>query len=59
MSAARAGATIRVVVCDDEQLLREALARLVDAAADLEVVATAANGAEAVSAALEHRPTWS
>jgi DNA-binding NarL/FixJ family response regulator len=47
---------IRVLVCDDEQLLREALVKLVEAAPDLEVVGSAANGAEAVAAAAERRP---
>ncbi|HEX2300011.1 MAG TPA: response regulator transcription factor [Pseudonocardiaceae bacterium] len=48
--------TLRVVVCDDEQLLREALARIVGAADDLEVVATAADGRQAVDAASRHAP---
>ncbi|OLF14354.1 DNA-binding response regulator [Actinophytocola xinjiangensis] len=47
---------VRVVVCDDEQLLREALTKLVNAAPDLRVVAAAANGQQAVSAVDEHRP---
>ncbi|WP_020577990.1 response regulator [Actinopolymorpha alba] len=47
---------ISVVVCDDEQLLREALVRLVSNASDLRVVGTAVNGWEAVAAAAEHRP---
>jgi DNA-binding NarL/FixJ family response regulator len=47
---------IRVVVCDDEQLLREALTRLIDSAPDLSVVATVADGARAVRAVEEHRP---
>ena len=47
---------VRVVVCDDEQLLREALTRLVDSAPDLSVVATADDGAQAVRAVAEHRP---
>ncbi len=47
---------VRVVVCDDEQLLREALTKLVNAAPDLDVVAAAANGQQAVSAVEEHRP---
>ncbi|GAB3417689.1 transcriptional regulator [Flindersiella endophytica] len=46
----------RVLVCDDEQLLREALVKLVEAALDLEVVGSAVNGAEAVTAAAELRP---
>ncbi|MGQ0779393.1 MAG: response regulator [Pseudonocardiales bacterium] len=48
--------SIRVLVCDDEQLLREALARIVDAADDLEVIATAADGRQAVAAAARHAP---
>lgn len=47
---------VRVAVCDDEQLLREALVKLVNAAPDLEVVAVAANGQQAVSAVEMHRP---
>ncbi|WP_328491448.1 response regulator transcription factor [Streptomyces sp. NBC_00414] len=42
---------IRVLVADDEQLLREALTRLVGAAPDLETAGTAVDGADAVSAA--------
>jgi RNA polymerase sigma factor (sigma-70 family) len=47
---------LRVVVCDDEQLLREALTRIIDAAPDLSVVGVAANGQEAVSAVGLHAP---
>lgn len=47
---------LRVVVCDDEQLLREALTRIIDAAPDLSVVGVAANGQEAVSAVDLHAP---
>ncbi|WP_329083872.1 MULTISPECIES: response regulator transcription factor [unclassified Streptosporangium] len=47
---------IRVLVCDDEQLLREALTRLVGAAEDLTVVGAVGDGAAAVTAAVEHRP---
>ncbi|MGH8876711.1 MAG: response regulator transcription factor [Stackebrandtia sp.] len=47
---------MRVLVCDDEELLREALARLVGVADDLEVVATASDGVEAVAATVKHRP---
>lgn len=39
---------IRVVLVDDHAVVREGLARLVDGAEDLEVVGTAADGAEAV-----------
>jgi DNA-binding NarL/FixJ family response regulator len=47
---------LRVVVCDDEQLLREALTRIIDAAPDLEVVGTAADGGQAVAAVDRHDP---
>ncbi|MEU4762445.1 response regulator transcription factor [Actinosynnema sp. NPDC023794] len=47
---------LRVVVCDDEQLLREALTKLIDAAPDLEVVGVAADGGQAVSAVDRHAP---
>ncbi|SMC74716.1 response regulator [Kibdelosporangium aridum] len=47
---------LRVVVCDDEQLLREALTKIIDAAADLSVVGVAANGQEAVTAVDQHAP---
>ena len=39
---------IRVVVADDHGVLRDGLAGLIDAQPDLELVGTAANGAEAV-----------
>jgi DNA-binding NarL/FixJ family response regulator len=41
---------IRVVVADDEELVREGLAAIVGSDPELEVVATAADGAEAVAA---------
>ncbi|MET9563754.1 response regulator transcription factor [Streptomyces tauricus] len=47
---------IRVLVADDEQLLREALTRLVGAASDLEIAGTAVDGADAVSAARQFAP---
>jgi DNA-binding NarL/FixJ family response regulator len=47
---------LRVVVCDDEQLLREALTRIIDAASDLSVVGVAANGQQAVTAVDQHAP---
>lgn len=47
---------IRVVVADDQALVRTGLAMLVDATPDLEVVATAADGLEAVEAARRTRP---
>jgi DNA-binding NarL/FixJ family response regulator len=47
---------IRVVVADDQALVRAGFCVLVDSAADLEVVGEAADGAEAVELAREHRP---
>ncbi len=47
---------LRVVVCDDEQLLRAALARIIDAAPDLSVVGVAADGGQAVTAVDRHAP---
>ena len=47
---------IRVVLADDQALLRAGFRMILDSEADLEVVAEAANGREAVQIALEHRP---
>ncbi|MFI7079115.1 DNA-binding response regulator [Micromonospora sp. NPDC049903] len=47
---------IRVLLADDEELIRTALAALLELEADLTVVAQAADGTAAVSAALAHRP---
>ncbi|WP_205697682.1 response regulator transcription factor [Conexibacter sp. SYSU D00693] len=47
---------IRVLVADDHGVVREGLGRLIDAFADLELVGTAADGAQAVEQALAHVP---
>ncbi|RKN40647.1 response regulator transcription factor [Micromonospora endolithica] len=47
---------IRVLLADDEELIRTALAALLDLEDDLAVVAQAADGEAAVTAALAHRP---
>lgn len=47
---------ITVVVADDQTAIREALATMLDLFADIDVVATAANGREAVDAVAEHGP---
>ncbi|MFD2472691.1 response regulator [Amycolatopsis silviterrae] len=47
---------ITLVVADDQATVREALAVMLDLAEDVDVVATATNGAEAVEAAQQHRP---
>ncbi|WP_127131365.1 response regulator transcription factor [Georgenia sp. SYP-B2076] len=47
---------IRILLADDENLIRDALAGLLGLEDDLEVVATAASGTEAVAAGLKHTP---
>ncbi|MGH2701886.1 MAG: response regulator transcription factor [Actinomycetota bacterium] len=47
---------IRVVVADDQELVRAGFRVLIDSATDLEVATEAANGEEAVEATIEHRP---
>jgi DNA-binding NarL/FixJ family response regulator len=48
--------SIRVVVADDQELIRNAFVRILDAEPDMDVVAEAANGAQAVDAVHAHRP---
>ena len=47
---------IRVLLADDEELIRVALAALLELEPDLEVVAQAADGRAALERALAHRP---
>jgi len=47
---------IRVVVADDQQLVRAGFAMILDAQPDIEVVAEAADGAQAIEAVAEHAP---
>ena len=47
---------IRLLIADDHGVVREGLARLLPTAGDIDVVATAADGEEAVSAYEAHRP---
>jgi two-component system response regulator DesR len=47
---------IRVLLADDETLLRRAIASLLDLCDEIEVVAQAADGLEAVALAAEHEP---
>lgn len=44
------------MIADDHAVVRGGLKLLLDRQADLEVVAEAGDGAEAVAMALEHRP---
>lgn len=46
----------RVVICDDQELIRSALRMIVTSQPDLELVGEAADGAQAVRLAAEHRP---
>ncbi|MCG8925828.1 response regulator transcription factor [Lentzea sp. CC55] len=47
---------IRVLLVDDQPLIRSGFRALLDAEDDIEVVAEASNGAEGVARAREHRP---
>src|SRR5688572_28305749 len=47
---------IRVLCVDDHRLMREGVARIVGVQPDMEVVANASNGDQAVEQFLEHRP---
>jgi DNA-binding NarL/FixJ family response regulator len=53
---AGAPAPIRLVLADDHEVMRDGLVALLDALPGLEVVATAANGREAILACREARP---
>ncbi|WP_282694041.1 response regulator transcription factor [Streptomyces sp. CC208A] len=48
--------TIRVVVADDQELVRSGFALILDVQEDIEVVAEVADGAQAVEAVRRHRP---
>ena len=47
---------IRVLVCDDQAVVREGLRTILDSVSDVEVVGTASDGAEAVAEAERLRP---
>ncbi|WP_410595783.1 response regulator [Amycolatopsis sp. lyj-23] len=48
--------TIRLLLADDQALIRQALRALLDLEPDFEVVASVGRGDEVTAAALEHRP---
>ncbi len=49
--------TVTLVVADDHPIVRGGIVALLAAEPDMEIVAEAANGHEAIDAALEHRPS--
>ena len=49
-------AKIRVLVADDQEIIRDGLAFILNKSGDVEVVATAENGAEAVELSRRHNP---
>jgi len=56
VTEADASETLRIVVADDQASVREGLVVLLDLLPDIEVVAAAANGEEAVAAVAESHP---
>ena len=48
--------TIRILIADDHAIVREGMNHLIDGRPDLEIVAEAADGAEAVSLSQRHQP---
>ena len=48
--------TVRVLICDDQALVRAGFSKLLEAAADIDVVGEAGDGIEAVSVARRTRP---
>ena len=49
-------AVIKVVLADDQELVRRGFAALIEAESDIQVVGEAVNGHEAIDAAFAHRP---
>ncbi len=56
MTAVPEPGTIRVLIADDQRVVREGLSMLVALIDDVQVVGTACDGAEAVRLAEAHRP---
>ena len=56
MESGGGGAGVRVLIADDQRVVREGLATIVGTLPGMEVVALAADGMEAVELATEHRP---
>lgn len=47
---------MKIIICDDQAVVRDGLELLLELERDIEVVATACDGAEAVELAARHRP---
>lgn len=47
---------IRLLICDDQEVVREGLQKILDSDPDIEVIGMAQDGNEAVSMAAEHQP---
>jgi len=56
MAADGKGASMRVLIADDQRVVRDGLATIIGAIPGVEVVGLAADGAEAVALATEHQP---
>jgi YesN/AraC family two-component response regulator len=48
--------TLRVLVVDDSEVVRRGICQILQSQADIEVICEAADGADAVRKAREHRP---
>ncbi|MFS0880686.1 response regulator [Metabacillus niabensis] len=47
---------IKIIIADDQELMRDGLATILNLKSDLDVVDVAANGREALEKAMQHRP---
>src|SRR5689334_22822691 len=56
MTMVQSTATIRVLIVDDQELIREGLGELISRCADITVVGKASGGAEALAMFREHEP---
>lgn len=54
--ADRWGTMIKIIIADDQELMRDGLATILNLKSDLDVVDVAANGREALEKAMQHRP---